>query len=166
MRFLLTIALIAFLTASDHASGEMPATPILIDVSDSEPAVIQLAGQQMSVDQVKEWLREVSDKFGGEDPVIVRLESNQNILLAAKLAQISTTTHQNVFIGLNDPDSKDFSLYLVPVSSKEADFKISPMGRTKMERTIPTHFPQFEEPISPGAEQMRRLEKLNQGEIP
>lgn len=96
----------------------------------------------------------------------MRLESNKNILFAAKLALFSTTTHENVFIGLFNPESKDSKLLLVPISSKRIDLQIDSINEEMTTPPIPTYIPGFEAPSKPGTNQLKRLEKIYQGEIP
>lgn len=104
-----------------------------------------------------------SAKFGKADPVIVRLESNEHVVFAAKLAQIATRTHERVFIGVVDPDPKKSTLCLIPVSPAPATFTISAVTKPTG-YILPVVVPNFDAP--PGAEQLRKIEKTKRGKIP
>lgn len=143
-----------------------PTTPIIVDIVGSSRPEIQMAGRQMTETKFAALMKDTSEKFGDADPVIIRFAPLAHFLFAGKLALLATETHKSVFLAINDPDSKDGSPLLIPISRDKTTFKLLPTSPTST-LADPGHIPRsFEAPRDPAAEQWKRIQKINNGELP
>jgi hypothetical protein len=160
---LLLVAAFAFLLSA-HADD--PTTPLIVDIVGSSRLEIQIAGRHMSDTEFAVWMKDISAKFGDADPVIVRVATLDHFLFAGKLALVATETHKSVFIAIDDPDSKDGSPLLIPISRDKTTFKLLPSSPTSTSAD-PGNIPRsFEAPRDPAAEQWNRIQKIYNGELP
>ena len=157
------IAAFAFLLSAQ--AGD-PTTPIIVDIVGNSRPEIQLAGRHMTDTEFSAWMKDTSMKFGDADPVIFRVAPVNHFWFAGKLALVATETHKSVFIAIDDPDSKDGSPLLLPVSRDKAPFKLLP-STSSSSPTAPVSIPRsFQAPRDPAAEQWKRIQKINNGELP
>ena len=149
---------------SAHAGD--PTTPIIVDIVGSSRPEIQMAGRQITETEFAAWMKDTSVKFGDADPVIIRFAPLAHFLFAGKLALLATETHKRVFIAINDPDSKDGSPLLIPISRDKTTFKLLPSSPSSTPTAHPSIPRSFEAPRDPAAEQWKRIQKINNGELP
>lgn len=164
-RFFDLLILVTFAFPLSAQAGD-PTTPIIVDIVGSSHPEIQIGGRHMTDTEFAAWMRDTSVRFGDADPVIVRVAPLNHFLFAGKLALVATETHKSVFIAIDDPDSKDGSPLLIPISRNKATFKLLPSSSTSVP-TAPANIPQsYEAPRDPAAEQWKRIQKINNGELP
>lgn len=96
------VSLLLFGVAS---TGLAQVTPIFVDLRDDLDKPVEINRQAMTLAQMQAWLADVAGEFGTQDPVIIRLRSNDDIAKAAGLSQIALRSHEIVMIGLHQPTS-------------------------------------------------------------
>jgi hypothetical protein len=105
-------------------AAELQVTPIVIYMRHENTTSLFINEMFKSIPETEEWLQEASSKFGRLDPVVIVIESNDDIYLAAVFARIALKAHDRVYIAIPKPDKADPKYYLLPVSSNEATFSI------------------------------------------
>jgi hypothetical protein len=164
-RFLDLVFIITFTFLLSAQAGD-PTTPIIVDIAGSSRPEIQIAGRHMTETEFAALMKDTSVKFGDADPVIIRFAPLAHFFFAGKLALLATETHKRVFLAINDPDSKDGSPLWIPISRDKTTFKLLPSSPTSTPTAHPSIPRSFEAPRDPAAEQWKRIQKINNGELP
>jgi hypothetical protein len=115
---------VLYTTAIVQANGQ-PVTPIIVDIPYQNPTSVKMNGMLKSIPEAEQFLEDTSSKFGRFDPIVIRLESNEDIYAAAVFARVALKSHDSVYIALKKPDKADAGYYLLPVGSNEATFNSS-----------------------------------------
>jgi hypothetical protein len=142
-------------------AAEPPVTPIIFDILHGSSSSVRIGGLVKSFPEAELWLQETSSKFGRTDPIVIRLESNEDIYVAAVFARLALKTHDKVYIALPKPDKADQKFYLLPIASSEAAFSIQTAS------TVPTSTLQLGDhfPDSARDRLINNFEKVQRGEI-
>jgi len=160
------IAAFAFLLSS---KAEVPNTPIIVDIAGGSLPEIQMNGRHLTDTEFVAFLKETAGKFGDADPVIIRVALANHFLFAGKLALAAKETYRSVFITINDPDSKDGSPLVIPISRDKVTFKIPsllPNPSPNIPQQHPTSVPlPYKAPRDPAAEQLNRIQKIYNQEL-
>jgi hypothetical protein len=142
--------------AKDHT-----VTPIVVDIPHQSPTSVNINGMVKPFPEAESWLKEVSSKFGRLDPIVIRLESNEDMYVAAVFARIALKSHDSVYIALPKPDKADPKFYLLPVGSNEASFTFQTANSTSTSTLqLGDHFPD-----NAREKQINNLDKIQRGEI-
>ena len=124
MNTLRAFLFVLYTTAIVQANGQ-PVTPIIVDIPYQNPTSVKMNGMVKSIPEAEQFLQDTSSKFGRFDPIVIRLESNEDIYAAAVFARLALKSHDSVYIALKKPDKADAGYYLLPVGSNEATFTSS-----------------------------------------
>ncbi|MEI6323782.1 MAG: hypothetical protein WCP60_11875 [bacterium] len=104
--------------------AEPQVTPIVIYMRHENTASLFINDTFKSITETEAWLQEASSRFGRLDPVVIVVESNDDIYAAAVFARNALKTHDRVYIAIPKPGKADPKYYLLPVGSNEATFSI------------------------------------------
>jgi hypothetical protein len=142
-------------------ANDQPVTPIVVHIPHQTPTSVNINGMVKSFPEAESWLQEVSSKFGRLDPIVIRLQSNEDMYVAAVFARLALKSHDSVYIALQKADKADQKLYLLPVGSNEAAFTI------QTATTAPTSTLQLGDhfPDSAREKQIDNLNRIQRGEI-
>ena len=141
---------------------DQPVTPIIVDIPHQTPTSVNFNGMVKSFPEAELWLQDTSSKFGRLDPVVIRLESNEDIYVAAVFARLALKSHDSVYIALPKRDKEDPKFYLLPVGSNEATFTLQTATPTQTStlQQLGDHFPD-----NAREKQINNLDKIKRGEI-
>jgi hypothetical protein len=139
--------------------------PILIDIPHARPGVTNCAGKERAFSETIQWLKDISSKFGRRDYVIIRLESNEDILPAAMLARNARDSHDRVYIGLLSNEDANNPYFIVPIGCEDLPFNIQKPNQTTRPISspqLPSNYPSRDKARD---EQIDRFQRIQRGEI-
>jgi len=123
------LALLFFLAGS-ALTAEQLIVPIVVDIRHSAPNMPVINNEEMSLVKAMAELSKSSQKFGTNDPVIIRLESNADIFEAANLARQITGLYDHVFIALIRDDASSSTPLLLSIGRDVPSVDIKPLFPT------------------------------------
>ena len=101
--------------------------PIVVDIRHYDPNKPVINNEEMTVVEAMSVLSKSFQKFGREDPIIIRLESNADILEAANLARKVARLYNHVFIALRRDGVSDSGPLILAIGRDEPCVDIRPL---------------------------------------
>lgn len=123
--------ILAFICAAVCSAfpGDTAKVPIVIVVQKDSPLRPQVNGRVMALPEMVEFLSGASEKFGSEDPVVIRFEDNGHIAVAATIAEIAGKTHDSIFIEIRATDDGRI-VHVLPIAKEGVQTRID-SGKAK-----------------------------------
>lgn len=136
-------------------AGDATTTPIVILVQKDSPLRPQVNGGAMTFPEMTKFLAGAAEKFGSQDPVVIRLEDNGPIAVAATIAQIAGKTHDSISIEVRATDDGGV-VHVLPIAKEGVKTRIdsgkakggeAPLPDANPNRVIDEHYRRFRERI-------------------
>jgi len=101
------------------------ASPIVILVQRESPLCPKVNNEIMRIPDMVKFLAHSANVFGRQEPMIIRLENNGDIAVAATLAHIAGKTHDSIAIEIAATDNGSV-VYILPIAKEGVGTKIDP----------------------------------------
>ena len=115
-------------------TAEQFIVPIVVDIPHKVPIKPVIHTEEMSFVKAMVTLSQSSQKFGRNDPVIIRLESNDEILEAANFARHITELYDHVFIALMNRSGTDTKPLFLNVGRDQLTVDVSALFPSIMQK--------------------------------